>query len=122
MQIDDVMNKSYMTRPVVFETAESELFNCDFATRDDGIVFHFKPHRSSHLGQLQKAARSAFSDTLGHRAAELLRVELINDEDYGIPPNIFVFVSDFGDNVAAARSVIERGIRGTYEGLRMIIG
>lgn len=120
-KLSDAMNKAYSTRALEFQTATSELFNCDFATRDDGLVMQFHPHATGQLPKLLAAARLVFSDILGHRATELLRTEIVSDEDYGVPPNVLVFVRDFADNPAAARSVFERGIRGTYEQLKLTV-
>lgn len=117
----DAMNKGYATRVMEFQTATSELFNCDFATRDDGLVLQFHPHAAAQLPELLSAARQAFTDVLGHRADELLRAEIVSDADYDIPPNVFVFVGDFADNPTAARSVFERGIRGTYDRLKLAV-
>jgi hypothetical protein len=121
-KLNEAMNRAYSTRPLEFQTATSELFDCDFATRDDGLVLQFRPHMESQVNKLLAAAKDAFADVLGHRASELLTAEVVRDADFGIDPNVFVRVADFAENPSAARSVFERGIRGTYERLKVAVG
>lgn len=120
--LSDAMNKQYSTTPLIFQTATSELFDCDFATRDDGIVFHFRPHNARSITALHKAVKTAFGEVLGHIADRTLKTEVVSDEELGIAPNVFVRVADFGNDSTAARSVIERGIGGAYAALRSALG
>lgn len=117
-KLNDAMSRGYSTRPLQFQTATSELFDCEFATRDDGLVFHFYPHAERAVSPLLAATKAAFADVLGHRASELLTASVESDAEYGIDPNVFVRVADFAHDDVAARSVIERGIRGTYDRLK----
>lgn len=121
-KLNEVMGRGYSTRPLVFLTATSEIFRCDFATRDDGLVLQFYPHMSAHVSALHGAVKEAFADVLGHRAPDILLTEVVSDDEAEIPPNVYVHVSDFAQDETAARSVFERGIRGAYDRLKAVLG
>lgn len=111
----DALERTYSARPVVHETARSELFRCDYSISARGIVFHIYSD-TLQPAKILAAAKTAFDDIIPDKTR--IYYDIVSEPQFGIEPNVFIRISDQKDDTSVTRGIIRRGLTALYEKLR----
>ena len=113
----DAFSVSYETAPLVFETATSAHFKCEYAFRDKDVVFHFYPKVTPIRTDFMSKLKSQLSATVGDRA-ERCTVEHIVDEGLEMGESVCLVVPGFTNKmISTSRRLSNKLLTDFHESL-----